>query len=108
MTAAKKFKINYRQRGVTKELVFIVDQEDAYRVRAGGWRVVPDGQGTPYIRRSVATGVTEALYAKIVGAKESEFVAFKNGNTLDMRKENLVVMPKSEKAKWLAKVRAAA
>jgi len=73
----------YGQRVVT------VDPQDAYLLRGYVWRIVNTSNHL-YVARTEG-GITILLHRYIVGAQPDQGVLFKNGDTFDLRRSNLLV-----------------
>lgn len=97
---------------------FIADASAATIIdQHGPWSLIENGNGLAYVRatrralRHLAdqpsgSGVV-SLSRLLANARRREVVRFRNGNRLDLRADNLVVMTRSEAAKWkLAQVAA--
>lgn len=74
-----------------------VDPQDAHLLRMHVWNVHANknkyGDQRLYLRRIVKIGVTTALHREIVDAAKDEIVRFRNGDQLDMRRDNLIKEP---------------
>lgn len=66
-----------------------VDEADAYLLRSHVWYVRKTPTGYLYICRK-GVGETVNLHRYLADAKPGEGVRFANGNTLDLRRANLI------------------
>lgn len=98
---SKRFAIRYRKDGAIKTCSFVVDDDCASLVRGQIWTVSEDRNGNRYVALpSPPTSKEQFLHKQITECPGGHFVAFKNQNTLDLRRENLLVMPKSKKGTY--------
>ena len=95
----KRFKLKAKIHGALETIEFVVDDEDAAMVRAGVWHGHMLKGGTWVIRRSMrpSDADSDASLARLIAkCGANDVVCFVNDNSLDFRKENLVVMTKDQ------------
>ena len=99
---SKKFSLRYKKNNSIKTCEFIVDDECVALVRGHVWSVNEDRNGNRYVFRPDNRSSTKEyfLHKQIAKCSEGFFVSFKNGNTLDLRRENLEVFPNSYKSTY--------
>ncbi len=83
-----------RKLKITKGLFVLVDDPDYDSLVAHEWQARPNGSGKVYASRSTTTHGTITIQREITGCNAWQAVRFANGNTLDCRRENLVVFDK--------------
>ena len=71
---------------------FICDDRDAYLFRSYVWTLNIDKYGNAYLIRGTNTGCFTHFTHAITGATSSQIVVRKNGNCLDLRRENLQII----------------
>lgn len=83
---------------LTQGYTAIIDEKDAKRVREHSWAAhVDDGGEHVYACSTLGTGEgTVYLHRFLTEPDEDEDVIFRNGDGLDCRRENLVVLSHSE------------
>lgn len=79
---------------ITRGMVALVDDGDLARLLAHEWQARPNGSGKVYASRSTAGHGTITLQREVMGCSAWQAVRFVNGDTLDCRRENLIVFDK--------------
>lgn len=100
---SKKF---YFRLPVTKEKIdVIVDDDDAYRLRSELWKAKNNNGYIEIYKNNEGTLMT--LGRELMGvhyAEDFTSVTHKNGNSLDFRKNNLLILSRSELGKRCAEI----
>lgn len=98
---SKRFKLKSKLRGRIYEGTFIVDDDDAAKVRQMvlGWARYDTSPDSPVIiKRDAVKGLDESLARILLGAKEGEIVMYIDGDHTNLRRSNLTAVTASERA----------
>lgn len=85
-----KFVITYRN----KKFLVQVDAGDAWLLRTKEWHPRYRNTGNWWLFYGVGADAGKQLHREIAGAAPGQVVSFKNGDTADLRRENLRLVTK--------------